>query len=113
MAARPIDPAAGRDEKVRFGAARDVQSASLQTGRPLEPTAKVGVFEIPFRRFGEFFCWFPIPSDSAACVGIGLAAGGFDLRPFADFASQMELEMERGSISAGRVTKASAVTRPY
>ena len=42
-----------------------------------------------------------MPSDSATCRPNALEFGFVELRPFADFASRMELEMELGSEVAG------------
>ena len=54
----------------------------------------VGVFEGTFLRFADSFQCCRILSDSDTYVKNHLVSGFVGLRPFADFASQMELEME-------------------
>ena len=53
-----------------------------------------GVFARTFPIFAEFSRRSPIPSDSAACVQNALVFAFVGLRPFSNFASQMELEVE-------------------
>ena len=57
---------------------------------------RAGVLEQTFLTFADFFRHCPIPSNPASCAENNLPSGFVCLRPFSDFASQMELEMELG-----------------